>query len=201
MVQRKRKNKVLRESLHQVRRAGTPKRAKDLVQRKRKNKVLRESLHQVRRAGAPKRAKDLVQGKRRNKVLRGFVHQVRSRRAAHHRNPTPQILRSARLRPRTLVSRNGRSRCTKCTAASSIYYALFWGCKFKGEAHAVRQRPAGPAAPRKSGSALPTRRSPHRPAAPRPRGEARTACASYAYIGRLGMRTVKVVPLPGMLST
>lgn len=24
---------------------------------------------------------------------------------------------------------------------------------------------------------------------------------SYAYIGRLGMRTVKVVPLPGMLST
>ena len=27
------------------------------------------------------------------------------------------------------------------------------------------------------------------------------ACASHAYIGRLGMRTVKVVPLPGMLST
>ena len=155
MVQRKRKNKVLRESLHQVRRAGTPKRTKDLVQRKRRNKVLRESLHQVQGVEAPKRDKDLVQGKRRNKVLRGFVHQVRSRGAAHHRNPTPEILRSARLRPGTLVFRNERSRCTKCTAASSIYYAFFWGYKFKSaKPHPLRQRPAGPATPHALGSAL-----------------------------------------------
>ena len=92
------------------------------------------------------------------------------------------------LRPGTLVFRNERSRCTKCTAASSIYYAFF----------GVASSKAKPTPP---GSAPPTRRSPRRPAAPRPRGEARTACTSRAYIGRLGMRTVKVVPLPGMLST
>ena len=76
LVQGKRKNKVLRESLHQAQGVGAPKRAKDLVQRKRRNKVLRESLHQVRRVGAPKRAKDLVQRKRRNKGLRGVKHHV-----------------------------------------------------------------------------------------------------------------------------
>ena len=94
LVQEKRRNKVLRESLHQVRRVEAPKKTKDLVQRKRRNKVLRESLHQVRRVGAQKRAKDLVQRKRRNKFLRESLHQVRSRRAAHHRNPTPEILHS-----------------------------------------------------------------------------------------------------------
>ena len=153
LVQGKRRNKVLRGFVHQVRRAETPKRDKDLVQRKRKNKVLRGFVHQVRGVEAPKKTKDLVQRKRRNKGLRESLHQVRSRGAAHHRNPTPEILRSARLRPGTLVFRNERSRCTKCTAASSIYYAFFGGCKFKGEARAVRQRPAGPAAP------LPHRRS------------------------------------------
>ena len=76
LVQEKRRNKVLRESLHQAQGVGAPKRAKDLVQRKRRNKVLRESLHQVRRVGAPKRAKDLVQRKRRNKGLRGVKHHV-----------------------------------------------------------------------------------------------------------------------------
>ena len=52
---------------------------------------------------------------------------------------------------------------------SGFFHILcfFWGCKFKGEAHAVRQRLA----------------------------------KSRGYIGRLGMRTVKMVPLPGMLST
>lgn len=48
-----------------------------------------------------------------------------------------------------------------------------------GEAHAARQRLAGLATPCKFGEAY----------------------ASHAYIGRLGMRTVKMVPLPGMLST
>ena len=89
---------------------------------------------------------------------------------------------------------------------SGFFHILcfFWGCKFKGEAHAVRQRLASPAAPcpsyegRRPGSASP------RPAKPSPLrrslqiGEARV---SHAYIGRRGMRTVKVVPLPGMLST
>ena len=76
LVQEKRRNKVLRESLHQVQGVEAPKRAKDLVQRKRKNKVLRESLHQAQGVGAPKRAKNLVQRKRRNKVLRGVKHHV-----------------------------------------------------------------------------------------------------------------------------
>ena len=66
----------MRGFVHQVRGGGAPKRAKDLVQRKRRNKVLRESLHQVRRVEAPKRAKDMVQGKRRNKVLRAVKHHV-----------------------------------------------------------------------------------------------------------------------------
>ena len=94
LVQGKRKIKALRESLHQVQGVGAPKMAKDLVQRKRRNKVLRGFVHQVRGVGAPKRAKDLVQRKRRNKVLRESLHQVRSRGAAHHRNPTPEILHS-----------------------------------------------------------------------------------------------------------
>ena len=63
---------------------------------------------------------------------------------------------------------------------------LFWGCKFKGEAHAARQRLASSAKPTLPGSA--------------PQARQRLA-KSRAYIGRLGMRTVKVVPLPGTLST
>lgn len=78
----------------------------------------------------------------------------------------------------------------------------------------VRRSPRRPAAPRKSGNA------PRRPAAPSsgpltPAEPTRLAApsphrrslligeayASRAYIGCLGMRTVKVVPLPGMLST
>lgn len=172
MVQGKRKIKTLRVSVHQLRRHKPANRTKDLVQRKRRNKVLRESLHQVQGVEAPKRDKDLVQGKRRNKVLRGFVHQVRSRGAAHHRNPTPEILRSARLRPGTLVFRNERSRCTKCTAASSIYYAFFGVARSKakpaspgsalvrsansGGAHAARQRPAHAAKPEQPAHPTPT---------------------------------------------
>lgn len=108
------------------------------------------------------------------------------------------------LRPGTLVSRNERSRCTKCTAASSIYYAFFGAASSKakptpsGSASQVRQRLAGPAAP-SSGPLTPA--EPTRPAAPSPHRRSLLIGASYAYIGRLGMRTVKVVPLPGMLST
>lgn len=87
----------------------------------------------------------------------------------------------------------------------------------------VRQRPAGLATPTPSGSAPQVRQRPAGPATPTPPGETHPpgsaspspakpsplrrslqigeACASRAYIGCLGMRTVKVVPLPGMLST
>lgn len=180
LVQGKRRNKGLREFLHQVRNGKAPKKTKNLVQGKRKNKGLRESLHQVRRVGAPKRAKDLVQGKRKNRVLREFLHQVRSCGAAPPPEPdagNPSLCASSD--PDPLFSRNERSRCTKCRAASSLYYAFFWGCKFKGSALATQTKSAN-------------RRRPAKPG---------VACTSRAYIGRRGMRTVKVVPLPGTLST
>ena len=104
------------------------------------------------------------------------------------------------------------------------YVMLFLGCKFKGEALSARQRLASPATPTPPGSASQARQRPTRPAAPRKSGSSlatRTETASpakpfalrqrprrpaapansRAYIGRLGMRTVKVVPLPGTLST
>lgn len=64
--------------------------SEDLVQRRRKNKGLRGSLHQVRGGRGPKMSGDLVQRGRKNKALRGFVHQVRGGRGlggtprAHH---------------------------------------------------------------------------------------------------------------------
>ena len=81
LVQRERKNKALRGSVHQVRAGRAPKRSGDLVQRERKNKVLWGFVHQVRAGRALKRSGDLVQRERKNKVLRGFVHQVRAGRA------------------------------------------------------------------------------------------------------------------------
>ena len=81
LVQRGRKNKALRGSVHQVRAGRAPKRSGDLVQRERKNKVLRGFVHQVRAGRALKRSGELVQRGRKNKVLRGFVHQVRAGRA------------------------------------------------------------------------------------------------------------------------
>ena len=44
---------------------------------------------------------------------------------------------------------------------SGFFHILcfFWGCKFKGEAHAVRQRLAGPAAP-SSGPLTPAKPAP-----------------------------------------
>ena len=80
LVQRGRKNKVLRGFVHQVRAGRAPKRSGDLVQRGRKNKALRGSVHQVRAGRAPKRSGDLVQRGRKKKALRGFVHQVRAGR-------------------------------------------------------------------------------------------------------------------------
>ena len=46
-----------------------PKRSGDLVQRGRKNKALRRSVHQVRAGRAPKRSGDLVQRERKNKII------------------------------------------------------------------------------------------------------------------------------------
>ena len=171
MVQGKRRNKVLRGFVHQVRRVRAPKRAKDLVQRKRRNKGLRESLHQVRRVGAPKRAKDLelrkgpktwCKGNGRTGVCGSLC--TKSEAAERRTTETRRRNSSTRclLRPGTLVSRNERSRCTKCTAASSIYYAFFGVASSKAKptppdsASQVRQRLASPAAPRKSGSAPPS---------------------------------------------
>ena len=90
--------------------------------------------------------------------------------------------------PDSLFSRNERSRCTKCTAASFIYYAFFWTISSNrrsllrwGSAlplvrrPLVRQRPAGPATPTPSGSAPQARQRPRRPAAPRRPGSAHAA--------------------------
>ena len=52
-----------------------PKRSGGLVQRGRKNRALRGSVHQVGAGRALKRPGDLVQRERKNKALRGFVHQ------------------------------------------------------------------------------------------------------------------------------
>ena len=135
---------------------------------RRRNKGLRVMGHHASAGEGSSWAGDLVQRKRKNKVLREFLHQVRSRGVAPPPEPdagNPSLCASSD--PDPLFSRNERSRCTKCTAASSVCYAFFWGCKFKGGA------PPSPAAP-----------------------------ANFrAYIGRLGMRTVKVVPLSGTLST
>ena len=89
LVQRERKNKVLRGFVHQVRAGRAPKRSGDLVQRERKNKVLRGFVHQVRAGRALKRLEDLVQRKRKNKVLRGLVHQVRAGPSARVGAPWP----------------------------------------------------------------------------------------------------------------
>ena len=80
--------------------------------------------------------------------------------------------------PNPLFSRNERSRCIKCTAASFIYYA-FLDYKFKsakppplGQRPAPRTKAASPAAPRRPGNAHAARRSPRRSAAPRKSGSA-----------------------------
>ena len=195
LVQGKRRNKVLRESLHQVRRVGAPKRAKDLVQRKRKNKGLRESLHQVQRVEAPKRTKDLVQEKRKNKVLRESLHQVRSGGAPLRRNPMSKILYVV-IPPTRIPYFLAMKEAAVPSAQRLLPYIMLFL-----ELQVQRQRPRHSYGDRKSGEALCA------PAAPHQRGEAFAcppgvvACTSRAYIGRLGMRTVKVVPLPGTLST
>ena len=97
-------------------------------------------------------------------------------------------LRGTSPDPNPLFSRNERSRCTKCTAASFIYYAFFWTISSNrrsllrwGSAlplvrrPLVRQRPAGLATPTPSGSAPQARQRPRRPAAPRRPGNAHAA--------------------------
>ena len=143
-------------------------------------------ISKVQRVEAPKRAKDLVQGKRKNRVLRDSLHQVRSRGAAPPPEPdagNPPLC--AFSDPDPLFSRNERSRCTKCTAASSLYFAFFgvasskaapsplvrrpqvWRSPFRlGSAPSARQRPRHSYGDRSSGEALCA------PAAPRQRGEA-----------------------------
>ena len=191
---------------------------------------MRGVKHHVCEGGGPSGLSDVVPLDEETMDCGGWS--TTSVRAAGH----PDLGSWCFLRPGTLVFRNERSRCTKCTAASSIYYAFFGAASSKakpappgnaplrsaaprqvrrsprrpaaprrpGNALQVRRSPRCPAAPRRPGNALQVRRSPRCPAAPSPHrrslliGE---ACASRAYIGRLGMRTVKVVPSPGMLST
>lgn len=98
------------------------------------------------------------------------------------------------LRPGSLIFSQRKKPLYQVHSGFFPILCFFWGCKFKGSAlaksgsalatqtkSANRQRPTNAAKP-----------SPARPAAPANFG---------AYIGRLGMRTVKVVPLPGTLST
>ena len=54
------------------------KKAYDLVQRKRKIKALRGSVHQLRSCKPAKKTYDLVQRKRKIMALRGSVHQLRA---------------------------------------------------------------------------------------------------------------------------
>ena len=91
LVQRGRKNKVLRGFVHQVRAGRALKSPGDLVQRGRKNKALRGSVHQVRAGRAPKRSGDLVQRERKNKGLRGFVHQPRAEKTGKGGPGTAQV--------------------------------------------------------------------------------------------------------------
>lgn len=143
----------------------------------------------------------LVQGKRRNKVLRESLHQVRSRGAAPSPEPdagNPSLCASSD--PDPLFSRNERSRCTKCTAASSLYYAFFGVASLKAAPSPLVRRPQVRRSPFRLGSAPFARQRPTNAAKPSPARPA--APANFgAYIGRRGMRTVKVVPLPGTLST
>ena len=115
LVQRRRKNKGLRGSLHQVRGGRGPKMSGDLVQRGRKNKGLRGFVHQVRGGRGPKMSGDLVQRGRKNKGLRGFVHQVRGGRGlggtprAHHTAGPPPGPAKKTIKNGTMVRQVHRS--------------------------------------------------------------------------------------------
>ena len=165
----RRRNKGLRVMRNHVSTGGGLSWAGYLVQRKRKNKGLREFLHQVRRIGAPKRAKDLVQEKRKNKVLRESLHQVRSRGAAPPPEPdagNPPLC--AFSDPDPLFSRNERSRCTKCTAASSLYFAFFGVASSKAAPSPLVRRPQVRRSPFRLGNAPSARQRPTNAAKPSP---------------------------------
>ena len=67
-MQRKRKIKDLRGSVHQLRSCKPTKKAYNLVHRKRKIKALRGFVHQLRSCKPAKKAYDLVQRKRKIKA-------------------------------------------------------------------------------------------------------------------------------------
>lgn len=135
--------------------------------------------------------KTWYKGNERTRFCGSLCTKSEAGRATSSRNLIPEILRSARLRPGTLVSRNERSRCISAQRLLP-YIMLFLGLQVQ------RRSPRRPAAPRRPGSASP---SPAKPSPHRRSLLIGEACASRVYIGRRGMRTVKVVPLPGMLST
>ena len=142
------------------------------------------------------------------------------------RNPTPEILHYV-LSPTRIPYFLAMKEAAVPSAQRLLpYILLFLGLQVQRQRprHSYGDRKSGEvlsawAAPHPPGSALATRtetaspakpfplgQRPIRPAAPHQRGEAfacppGVACTSRAYIGRLGMCTVKVVPLPGTLST
>ena len=125
LVQRGRKNKGLRGSVHQVRGGRGSKISGDLVQRGRKNKGLRGSVHQVRGGRVPKISGDLVQRGRKNKGLRGFVHQVRGGRAPG----TPRAHHTAgpRARPRQKKTIKNGTMVRQVHRSGALNWYAMWG--------------------------------------------------------------------------
>lgn len=129
------------------------------------------------------------------------------------RNPTPEILHY--VLPPTRIPYFLATKEAAVPSAQRLlpYIMLFLGLQVQ------RQRPRHSYGDRKSGEALSAWAAPHPPGSAlatqtksanrqRPTNAAKpsparpAAPANFgAYIGRCGMRTVKVVPLPGTLST
>ena len=136
------------------------------------------------------------------------------------RNPTPEILHYV-LSPTRIPYFLAMKEAAVPSAQRLLpYILLFLGLQVQRQRprHSYGDRKSGEvlsawAAPHPPGSALATRTETAAPAKPfalrqRPANAAKPSPArpaapanSRVYIGRCGMRTVKVVPLPGMLST
>ena len=120
LVQRGRKNKALRRSVHQVRAGRALKRSGDLVQRERKNKVLRGFVHQVRAGRALKRPGDLVQRERKNKGLRGFVHQPRAEKTGKGGPGTAHVGAPLPAKPCISVARRQHFALERCRSPAEL---------------------------------------------------------------------------------
>ena len=107
-----------------------PKMSEDLVQRGRKNKGLRGSVHQVRGGRGPKRVGDLVQRGRKNKGLRGFVHQVRGGRGPGipRARPLPNtVARGPGARPRQKKAIKNGTMVRQVHRSGALNWYAMWG--------------------------------------------------------------------------